>query len=1009
MKKGKICSKLKKILITITCVITLVFSMPVKAKAEIIGDFLNLLLKIPDAIMWATNRYIANDDTPTDTYLNFEGWTFKNGKGYIYNFSVTPYEIFSSGSYQNLDDAYYTKLGIFDINFFANKEIKSDTVVSSELLSGAVGMVYKSLRNLCMVLMLLVLLYIGIRIIISSAAESQSKYKQMLVDWLVGFCLLFIMHYIMSFIVNVNYIIVDMLKNDEGDSYYIGLPEIEDGWVNIYSGRFGMDFGDFTDLEKNIIESLGKRTLKLVTGGGKNFWHNFLNTFNFAEVAEDAAIESIKDEVRTRHFYSDKVVVNGNGGEFKLNQEGYIDLNNKDYNLLGYRNSDVDLSEWGDNGEIYVSAYLENTTSAQGDSEEYVNRAIYKANIMEFARTLSSFGLKEPSNIHILHNNSYGEATPSIEEAPSQGEEEGESSTLIGYAYGILYLVLVIETVIFIIQYLKRVFQLAMLTMIAPLIAFMYPIDKIGDEKAQAYNTWIKDYIFNVLLQPLHLLLYTIFIGAANELFHKNLIYALVMYGFMIPAEKYFKKIFGFEKATGVPPGGIAHGIGAGLGMSAFKTLTGLKPPHGPKGGSRGGDKERQKLKIKRDKLQKPDSSNGGTPSPTSSGSAGGKGRLTDLKENKSGDRNNASVKNSNKPKPTASNTPNRGKFGKLLRATGTDARKRFSRAITGGKDEHFKGSNIVGNIARKGAKLGGRAFGTAALGTAGLMVGAATAMATGDINNLAKGVSVGAVAGWNRGGEIADWASNGVSNVISDIDTEWANIDEGHRARYFINEAKESFRKNGVQLNEKQDAMVEKMGNFVDFKGDENLLDTYIEAAKTEFGGNVDISKLTTEQMYKVDSLTKDTLRFGDMDDADNEARLIKAKTREYADTVKTDPASITDAEVKEFLDREKDNYLKDVQANEEEIKRLEREKKLALEGAETDGVKDKIESEYAISLAKVRAKGIEISERKPSDEKSVRQQLAQQKERDKLNKLIATDKEKIMSVNKKAEKIKS
>lgn len=229
MKKGKICSKLKKMLITIMCVITLVFSMPVKAKADIIGDFLNLLLKIPDAVMWATNKYIANDNSSTDVYLDFEGWTVKNGKGYIYNFAVTPYEIFSSGSYEKSDDAYYTKLGIFDINFFANKKIESNTIVSSEKLSGAVGMVYKSLRNLCIVLMLLVLLYIGIKIIISSAAKDQSKYKQMLVDWLVGFCLLFIMHYMMSFIVNINYIIVDMLKNDEGDSYYIGLPELGDG------------------------------------------------------------------------------------------------------------------------------------------------------------------------------------------------------------------------------------------------------------------------------------------------------------------------------------------------------------------------------------------------------------------------------------------------------------------------------------------------------------------------------------------------------------------------------------------------------------------------------------------------------------------------------------------------------------------------------------------------------------------------------------------------------------
>ena len=38
---------------------------------------------------------------------------------------------------------------------------------------------------------------------------------------------------------------------------------------------------------------------------------------------------------------------------------------------------------------------------------------------------------------------------------------------------------------------------MAFLTMVAPLVAFMYPIDKMNDGKAQGFDTWIKEYIFN--------------------------------------------------------------------------------------------------------------------------------------------------------------------------------------------------------------------------------------------------------------------------------------------------------------------------------------------------------------------------------------------------------------------------------------------------------------------------------------------------------------------------------
>ena len=38
---------------------------------------------------------------------------------------------------------------------------------------------------------------------------------------------------------------------------------------------------------------------------------------------------------------------------------------------------------------------------------------------------------------------------------------------------------------------------MAFLTLIAPLVALTYPIDKMNDGQAQAFNRWMKEYIFN--------------------------------------------------------------------------------------------------------------------------------------------------------------------------------------------------------------------------------------------------------------------------------------------------------------------------------------------------------------------------------------------------------------------------------------------------------------------------------------------------------------------------------
>ena len=111
---------------------------------------------------------------------------------------------------------------------------------------------------------------------------------------------------------------------------------------------------------------------------------------------------------------------------------------------------------------------------------------------------------------------------------------------------------------------------MAFLTMIAPLVAMTYPIDKITDGKAQAFDAWLKEYIFNLLIQPMHLLLYTVLVSSAHELATQNLIYSIVAVGFMIPAEKLVRKFFGFEKAQ--TPGLLAGAGGAALAMTGLQS-----------------------------------------------------------------------------------------------------------------------------------------------------------------------------------------------------------------------------------------------------------------------------------------------------------------------------------------------------------------------------------------------------------------------------------------------------
>ena len=141
-------------------------------------------------------------------------------------------------------------------------------------------------------------------------------------------------------------------------------------------------------------------------------------------------------------------------------------------------------------------------------------------------------------------------------------------------AYTILYLVLVIYTWIFTFMYFKRFLYMAFFTMIAPLVALTYPIDKAGDGKAQAFNMWFKEYTMNLILQPVHLILYIALVSSAMELVKQNMLYAIVAIGFLIPAEKFIKKMFGMDKAE--TPSGFGSFAAGAATMSGFKQVASM-------------------------------------------------------------------------------------------------------------------------------------------------------------------------------------------------------------------------------------------------------------------------------------------------------------------------------------------------------------------------------------------------------------------------------------------------
>lgn len=175
----------------------------------------------------------------------------------------------------------------------------------------------------------------------------------------------------------------------------------------------------------------------------------------------------------------------------------------------------------------------------------------------------------------------------------------------------LVFIFIVFQTIAFLIAYINRVLKVGFLLIISPLITLTYSIDKMGDGKAQALGAWLKEFIYTILIQPFHCIMYmafvrpaiTLLIGNGGTALEKaggilgistllspeynqlvNGILAILCLKFINDGEKIVRKIFGFQDdnsstsmAAGMAVGMLAVKNAQKIGTSARKGVNTLK------------------------------------------------------------------------------------------------------------------------------------------------------------------------------------------------------------------------------------------------------------------------------------------------------------------------------------------------------------------------------------------------------------------------------------------------
>ena len=130
-------------------------------------------------------------------------------------------------------------------------------------------------------------------------------------------------------------------------------------------------------------------------------------------------------------------------------------------------------------------------------------------------------------------------------------------------------------TFAYLIMYIKRMLTISLLTCVAPLITTTYAMDKVSDNKSQVLNTWIREYSYNVLIQPFHCIIYVVFVKNAVDMLAYTsqsfiaVILAIMCMSFMMLAEGIVKAIFGLNGSTMSSAAASIAAFTAGATMAA--------------------------------------------------------------------------------------------------------------------------------------------------------------------------------------------------------------------------------------------------------------------------------------------------------------------------------------------------------------------------------------------------------------------------------------------------------
>lgn len=431
------------------------------------------------------------------------------------------------------DKIVFNAVPLLDVNFI-NPHAKS--FVGQPAITKVLQNTYATILTLAASFFGIVVLITAIKLVISTIAADKAKYKKAIVDWLIGFVMLFCMHYAISFIfyLNEQLVIVASKIVEAGvqETEIKAVVKLEQTASELVNNIRKAGFTDLANkLEKN--SELLTTFMNMESGWGsfgihkflmeEKAWHQLWNQnrgtneqykaleaiINWAlddSITLDA-LEEVKNNIGD-YWYYDRVRINSDYFEDVLVPVQYLNdeqiekifgkhqeslrkygLNDDKYKISGYRTTlyctKVD-SEWvpeDDDWELEteygMSPHELGSYASKGTRiytwPDVLDDLIFLKKSAKSATTIAFAGGRLlPDLASYFRYNAYNKMLGTGDVTAVTNGDKARIQNMI------MYSVLVAQSLILFIAYIKRLFYVILLAMIAPIVVVFDFFQKFG-------------------------------------------------------------------------------------------------------------------------------------------------------------------------------------------------------------------------------------------------------------------------------------------------------------------------------------------------------------------------------------------------------------------------------------------------------------------------------------------------------------------------------------------------